>query len=294
MRVTHRMIIDNAIRSMSESLQKLSDLQSQASSGKKFTQSSENPRASRSALALRSNLNANQSYLDTIHAADEWMTASQNALEDLNDLAMKGLNKALTGVSETNSESRSALAAELDTYLNAAVAAANTKYQDNYLFSGFQLKTKPFELVSGSPDTVTYAGDSGSIQRQIGPDQTMTVNFDADQVITPMFEALIAARDALQADDTTAIQTAVEDLRAAQQGINDQGADTGMLINQLEDSTIYLEETQTALEKLLSREEDIDLVEVISQLRHQETVYQTTLEIGHRTMATMNLFDLLK
>lgn len=294
MRVTHRMIINNAIRSMSESLEKLSELQNQASSGKKFTQCSDNPRASRSALALRSSLNTNQSYLESIHSAEEWLTASQNALNEMNDLAMKALNKALSGVSETNSEARSAVAREIDSFLNEAIEAANTRYVDDYLFSGFQVNTKPFELVSGSPDTVTYAGDTGSLQRQIGPDQRVTLNFDADQVFTPFFEALISARDALQADDTTAIQAAVADLQAAQEAINDQEADTGMLINRLEESSTFLEETQSALEKLLSREEDVDLVEVISQLRHQETVYQTTLEVGHRTMATMNLFDLMK
>ena len=294
MRVTHRMIIDNAIRSMSDNLQKLSKLQRQASSGKRFESSSDAPGASRAALALKSNINANESYLGTLQRAEHWLTASGQALGELNDLSLKAINRALEGISDTNAQARSNLAEDLDGLIQDAVASGNTRHQGNYLFSGFQVKTEPFTLVSGSPDTVTYAGDTGEITRRIGPDHSLKVNFDPDQVISPLFEAMISARDALRADDTTGLQTAVEDLKSAQELIKDQLATNGLRLQQVEDNQSYLEETQLALENLLSHEEDIDLVEVITELRHQETVYQTTLEVGHRTMATVNLFDLLK
>ena len=294
MRVTHRMIIDNAIRSMSDNLQKLSKLQRQASSGKRFERSSDAPGASRAAMALKSNINANESYLETLQRAEHWLTASGQALGELEDVSLKAINRALEGISDTNAQARSNLAEELDGLIQDAVSSGNRKHQGNYLFSGFQVKTEPFTLVTGSPDSVTYAGDTGEITRRIGPDHSLKVNFDPDQVISPLYEAMISARDALLADDTVGLQSAVEDLKSAQELIKDQLATNGIRLKQVEDNQSYLEETQLALENLLSHEEDIDLVEVITELRHQETVYQTTLEVGHRTMATVNLFDLLK
>lgn len=294
MRVTHRMIIENAIRSMSDNLQKLGDLQSRASSGKKFDVSSDHPRASRSALALRSSIQTNQGYLETIQAAEGWLNASQNALGNLERMGIQAVNAALEGVSDTNSEARQILAQKLDGLIEEGISTANVRHLDSYLFSGFKVNTEPFTLTSGSPDTVSFSGDQGVIQRAIAPDRSLTVNFDADAVISPFFSALISARDALLLDDTSGIQAAVEDLQSAQEGITEQMAINGTRLKETEESTAYLEETQLTLRGLLSREEDIDLVEIITELRHQETVYQTTLEVGHRTLAAVNLFDLLK
>jgi flagellar hook-associated protein 3 FlgL len=288
------MIIDNAIRSMSENLQKLGDLQSQASSGKRFEKNSDAPRASRAALALRSNLKANKSYLESVNAAEGWLNASAAVLGQLEDLATKVINLSLQGISDPHSEARTLLANQIDDMLTDAIAAGNTQHQNSYLFAGHQVDTAPFRFLSGSPDSVVYDGDSAVIQRTIGPDQSAVINFDADAVFSPLYTAMIAARDALLADDVPALQTAVSDLQAAHDQLKHQQAVNGLRIGQLEDSRSYLEETQLAIQDLLSKEEDIDLVEVITELRHQETVYQAALQVGRRTMATMNLFDLMK
>jgi flagellar hook-associated protein 3 FlgL len=272
----------------------LGDLQSQASSGKRFEKNSDAPRASRAALALRSNLKANKSYLESVNAAEGWLNASAAGLGQLEDLATKVINLSLQGISDPHSEARTLLANQIDDMLTDAIAAGNTQHQNSYLFAGHQVDTAPFRFLSGSPDSVVYDGDSAVIQRTIGPDQSAVINFDADAVFSPLYTAMIAARDALLADDVPALQTAVSDLQAAHDQLKHQQAVNGLRIGQLEDSRSYLEETQLAIQDLLSKEEDIDLVEVITELRHQETVYQAALQVGRRTMATMNLFDLMK
>jgi len=294
MRITHRMIIDNAIRSMSDNLDKLGELQTKASSGKSFTKSSEAPHASRVALALKSHISENSSYLESMSSAENWLTASNLALDSLGDLASQAINSALEGISDTNEDARAVLAVEIDKVIEDAISEGNTKYGENYLFSGHQVNTPPFRFVSGVPDSVAYDGDAGLIQRAVGQDQAVTVNFTSSSTISPLFDAMIAARDALLAGDTTALQSAVDDLRSAKELISNQSANNGVKINQLEQNQTYLEETQLSLEGLLSREEDIDLVEVISELRHQETIYQSVLQVGQRTLATVNLFDLMK
>ncbi len=294
MRVTNRMIIDNAIRSMSENLQKLGSLQSQASSGKRFEKSSDAPRASRAALALRSNLRSNETYLDTIKSSEGWLEASGEALGRMEDLASQAINLGLQGISDSNSAARETLASDIDLLIEDALSAANTRHLESYLFAGHQVDTEPFRLVSGTPDSVAYDGDAGVIQRTIGPDLTTTINFEAQAVFSPIFEAMIAARDALEADDVSALQLAVSDLKSAQEGVKQQRAVNGIRLKQMEDNQSYLEETRLAIQDLLSQEEDIDLVEVITELRHQETVFQATMQVGQRTLATVNLFDLMR
>jgi len=279
---------------MSENLQKLGSLQSHASSGKRFEKSSDAPRASRAALALRSNLHSNETYLDTIKSTEGWLEASGEALGRVEDLAAKAINLGLQGISDSNSAARETLAAQIDQLIEDALSAANTRHLDSYLFAGHQVDTEPFRLVLGTPDSVAYDGDAGLIQRTIGPDLTTTINFESQVVFSPIFEAMIAARDALEADDVSALQLAVSDLKSAQEGVKQQRAVNGIRLKQMEDNQSYLEETQLVIQDLLSQEEDIDLVEVITELRHQETVFQATMQVGQRTLATVNLFDLMK
>ena len=141
MRITHRMIIDNAIRSMSKNLDKMGSLQSKAASGKRLDKSSDAPQASRVILALQSNINANTSYLETVDAAENWLSASGIALEGLEELANKAVNTALEGISDTYEDARANLAEELDSFIEDAISLGNSKHQDNYLFSGYDVKT---------------------------------------------------------------------------------------------------------------------------------------------------------
>ncbi|MGB9586319.1 MAG: hypothetical protein ACPL7A_02730, partial [Anaerolineales bacterium] len=54
-----------------------------------------------------------------------------------------------------------------------------------------------------------------------------------------------------------------------------------------------LEKAQIELKSLLSAKEDTNMTEAISYLQHQQTVYQTVLEVGQRAISAMSLFDLL-
>ena len=54
-----------------------------------------------------------------------------------------------------------------------------------------------------------------------------------------------------------------------------------------------LEKSQIELKSLLSQKEDVNLTEAISYLQHQQTVYQTVLEVGKRAISALSLFDLL-
>ncbi len=293
MRVTHRMMVDNAIHNMSENLEQLGALQTKAASSKRFQKASDEPGAARAALSLRSSVQATQAYLDTAYSTDDWMSATEVALGQVVDIATQAINMALEGLSDSKSETRPIVAQELDDLLQEAIGSANTSHQGNYIFAGYKTQTKPFTLLPGSPDTVAYNGDSGVIQRDLGPGHIMTVNVDGDAALSPLFAAIIGARDALNADDTATLQTMVTDLHTALDTIIETRSLNGARQRQVNASADHLANTQYSLKSLLSQKEDTNLVEVISELRHQEIVYQAVLEVGNRTLATLNLFDLM-
>ena len=293
MRVTQRLMVDNAIRSMSENMEKLGNLQGKAASGKRFAQASDDPKAAHAALSLRSSLVTTQSYLETALNVGEWMSATEVAFSQIVDLATKAINISLEGVSDSQNEARPGLAVQIDGFLTNAIEIGNTKFQGNYIFSGYKTTTQPFALLAGSPDSVTYSGDNGIIKRDLGVEQSMTVNIDGDTTFSPLYSAMIAARDALNADDLPALQTAIDNLNIALETIKEQRSYNGARQRQVQTLTSNLEQTELSIQGWLSNKENANLVEVITELRHQETIYQAALEVGHRTLATLNLFDLM-
>jgi flagellar hook-associated protein 3 FlgL len=292
MRVTSRMMVQNAIQYMEDNLARLSDLQGQVASGKTIQTASDDPATAALSLSLRSSLQTNASYIDSGAVTGDWLDANELALQQMVDLATSAQNTALQGVPDSQGpEERQALAQNIDSLLQQAVEVANSTHRGSYLFAGYQVTTQPFTY-NGTDVTNNLASTTGPIQRAIGPGQTITVNIDGNTVLTPFFAALVAARDALNADDGAALQTALSSLQTAADGVSAARTTNGARSRQVDDTTDRLTKSQTALKDLLSKKEDASLAEAISLLNQQETVYQAVLEIGKRSIPA-SLFDFL-
>lgn len=292
MRVTHRMITESAIRNMDDNLQKLYDLQEKASTMKKFKRSSEDPSTVSTVLTLRSTININQSYINTAQLSNDWMNATNEALEQMLDVAKRAVQLAQTGMADTEgSDERQALANEMNSLLTQAVDIANTKHLGNYIFAGFSTTTIPFTLNSDS--TVTYNGDTGTMLRNIGPSQTITQNIVGETYFRNLFEDIVTARDALSSNDSAAIQSALGELESSLDLVNQAVTLNGTRQRQVKLSQERLESTQNDLDVLLSEKEDVSMIEIAALLKNQETIYQTVLEVSNRAISALNLFDML-
>ncbi len=307
MRVTTRMTTENAIRHMSDSLEQLHKLQEKTASGKNFEYASENPVGASLSLNLRSTLKTNEAYIDTAELTHDWMGASEFALQQLEDLGIRTKNLSLAGLNDTlDADARiNALAAEVDDILNEAVDVANANHKGQYIFSGFQINTAPFELQVYDPadpnydpanptkQHAEYLGDAGVMQRTLGPSQTVNMNIVGDNEIRPFLDALIDIRDALNANDTDALQTALNGLESRMDQLDQLRTSNGARQRQVTSANEYLEKTKIELSSLLSQNEDADLAETISLMRNQEITYQAVLEVGSRAISALNLFEYL-
>jgi flagellar hook-associated protein 3 FlgL len=307
MRITNQQMIDNAIRHMTDNQARLAALQEKIASTKQFQSASENPSAASAALGLRSTLKYNQVYLETAQLTDDWMTASEHAMQSAATVAEKAIVAVTRGISDTlGTEERAALKEELEGLLAQAIDTGNTKHQGYYIFSGFSIGTAPFSLdVNNSPDpanpdTVVYGGDptNGQMKREIGPGQSVVVNVNGQGAFSPLFAALIKARDALDvfngSNDKTRMQESLTELQAALDTINTNRTENGARQRQVQSAVDYLEKTGLEIKSLLSQKEDLNMVEAISMLRAQETSYQASLEVGQRAISALNLFDVLR
>jgi flagellar hook-associated protein 3 FlgL len=301
MRITNQLTTENAIRHMNQNLETLQQLQEQISSGKTIQNISDDPAAASTVLSMHSTLATVQSYMDAANVADDWMSATEASLSQLTNMGTRANTLSTSGVSGTmGANERISLANELDEVLKQAIQAANTSHEDKYIFGGFQVRppNPPFQGVDtnadGRFDTVAYTGDNGVIQREIGPGTLVTTNVNGNAAFQPMFQAMIAARDALFNNNTTTLKTAITNLNSAMQTLSAARTGNGGRQRQLEAAITRITTSQTEIKNLLSKKEDTNMAEAISHLTNQQTIYQATLEVGQRAIAMATLFDYLK
>jgi len=313
MRITNRMIVDNAILNISDNLEKINKLQNQVSTGKQFQNASEDPVRASLSLSLRSNLRTVDSYVETTDSTNDWMNATDYAFSQMEDIANRATTLVQRGLNETISDSDRAttLGTEMQTLVNQAVESGNTSQNGQYIFSGYQINTKPFVVekdltqptfddqfgnLAVAPQKVTYKGDQGSMQRSLGPDQTVTLNVRGDQAVQGFLQNLQTASEALikKPYDSASLQTALAGLQSSLSTMDQYRTSNGARLRQVESAADFLDQVKIETKSLLTKKEDANVAEGIALLAGQKTTYQAVLEVSQRAISALSLFDYLK
>ncbi len=298
MRVTERMMSDNMVQYLNDNRERLARLQEQIGSNKQFLRPSDNPAAAAASLTLHSSIEINNGFLDSAHTTSDWMAATDGSIQQMGDIGLRSKNLVLDGASDSNGpDQRKVIGTELDGILRQAIDIANTSHNDNYIFAGFKTTTKPFQGVDtnndGLYDVVDYQGDSGTIIRTLAPGQNIPVNVNGNASFSDFFNALIAARDAMNSNNTAAIQSTIGTLKTALDKVTEAGVMNGARQNEVSQLIDRTNSTQLELKSLLSQKEDINLAEAITNLSQQENVYQSVLQVSKRALSVLSLFDVL-
>lgn len=276
----------------------LSRLQEQLATGLKINRPSDDATGFASARRLEVLSQRYERYQETIASARSFVTQTEDTLNGLADLFTSAYEEGIQGANDTLSqEDRDAIADSLESSLEEVVDLLNTRYGDDYLFSGTDHGQPPFALdASGTSDGagVTYYGNTGNRTRAIGPGLTLDVNIDGRELIDTgsgftITESLQGLIDALRAGDAAQITTAVDDVLTARDHVLDQTTLAGTMANRLDAADNQLGNAVIRLEEQRSRTEDADLTETITELQRVETGLQATLQ----TMATIQQNSLL-
>ncbi len=296
MRVSDRMISNQMIKYMNDTQAKKDALSLQVASGKLYENASDNPADVSAAMTIKSTLQTGKTYLENANRIDGWMDTSDQAFSQMSSLMIRATTLIQSGLSDTLSadERATSLAPEMSGILDEALDIANTTYLDQYIFSGYQVNTKPYEIDPTDSSQVLYHGDDGLMQHDIGTGQTVTTNVNSSSSMQAMFNAIIRARNALLSDDRTELEAALTDINNAQDTVGDLQATNGARMRQVDNAITYLEKSNLTLKSLLSEKEDVNMAEAIVNLTNMETTYEAVLEVGQRAISSLNLFDLLR
>jgi flagellar hook-associated protein 3 FlgL len=273
---------DTALLGIARGSVEVAKLNAQISSGKRVLSPADDAIAYARAKDLRTVLTATNQYGDNIDRADERLSVAESSLASMEEVLAQAKVMALDQANPTYDASQRAVMADgVQHLIDEMVALGNTQLEGRYLFAGFKTDAPPYDAAG------TYSGDSGVRSVEVGEGVQVTENVTGDQFLggagggVDVFAVLTGLRDALLANDVSAISAAIDPLDQAAEQVTRARMTVGFRMNKLETHRGILDEVRFQTRQLVSSAEDVDLTQAVSDL----VLRQNTLDVARATLA---------
>jgi len=274
--------------------------QQRVTTGLKITQVSDAPAAVPLILDARASLHSTVQTLSNLGRIKNEVDTGEQALESAVQLFDKVQTLGAQGATDLQSAAgRADIAQQLDSILQQFVGLAGSSVEGRYIFSGDTDQQVPYTYTAGQAVPLSaYLGSASTRLAQHPNGTTFAVALTAQQIFdsaapaTNVFSAVQALSAALNANDSVAIQTAVDGLSTVAQYLNSQLAFYGNTQNKVADATEFGNTLQVQLHTRLSTLEDADLTQSILEMTQGQTQQQAALESRAR-LPRSTLFDFL-
>jgi flagellar hook-associated protein 3 FlgL len=302
MRVTQNMMNLQMLQNLSNSNERMMNLQNVLASGKRINTPSDDPVGVNYALRYRAQLNHLNQFKTNADAAVNVLDFTDSTIGQVTDVLQRARELAVQGANDTlNSGDRQVIAKEVEQLFHQLVQLGNAQFNGKYIFNGQKTDVKPFSD-PGSPTDPTNSWanfDTGSIDYLVSDGVTISVNITADKVFGAnsdadnAFTALNQLYTGLQNNDTSTIQNALDNISTRLDKVLAARADVGARSNRVNLIEQRLNDMNTNYQKLLSSVEDADIAKTITDLKTAENVQQASLAVGARILVP-TLVDFLK
>jgi flagellar hook-associated protein 3 FlgL len=291
MRVTSGMSQRHVLADLRRVQERLANAQSQVSSGKRIEKPSDDPLGAERAMRLNDKLESTSAYRTAVDESRSWLDATDSALDSLNQIVQHVRELTLQAANGSTSDAgRQAIKQQIDQLTEEAKSTLNSAYDGRYIFSGTKTDTPPYSAATGD----AYQGDAAPVVRQIGPGVSVQVNVTGDDVLSGLLPALRTLSSHLASNDIAALGTS--DLKAIDAGFDNLSAKRGVIgaiTNRVDAAGTRLDDTADITTAFLSKTEDADLPQALTDLSAQQTALQAALR-GGATLIQQSLMDFLR
>lgn len=296
MRVTDGMLITNFLNDYNNNLERLQKNQNMLSTGKRISRPSDDPVAVATSLRIRTDMTRNDAYTKNADDAKSWLDITDTALNQLGSLLQRTRELAVQGANGTlTQEDMQKIANEIEQLKAQMIQVGNTQYNGRYIFAGFKTTTQPFSETNNS-----YSGDNGVIEFEVGAGgNKIAVNVTGDKVFdvsggtSQLLTMMDNLKNALDSGDHQAVSNLIVDVDKQMENVLAVRAEVGAKSNRIDLIKNRLQDDNYNFTALLSKNEDADLAQVITNLKMDENVYRASLAAGARIMQP-SLIDFLR
>ncbi|MGN7395795.1 flagellar hook-associated protein FlgL [Peribacillus frigoritolerans] len=292
MRVTQSMLTNNMLSNLSSSYEKMSKLQEQVSSQKKFSKPSDNPVAAMMGMGYRTNLNQIGQYQSNIAEATNWIdstddaiTESVSAMQRIRELTVQGSNGTYEG------EQLKTITEEIKQLKEHLITLGDTQIGGKYIFNGRDTNVRPSSVKDANGNTVYGTGD---INLEVFSGISLKINTDGSKIFGDALAAGGSIDQTIEAlENGGDVTGTLEGLDATINTFLGMQAQVGARQNRIELMTDRLKQQEVFATEILSKNEDVDIEKAIMDLTTQESVHSAALSIGAKIMQP-SLLDFLR
>jgi flagellar hook-associated protein 3 FlgL len=304
MRVTANSFTDSLINELSVLTSRQYRLQSQVSSGKRIQAPEDDPAAMQRTLDLQTAKASEQQYSDTIATLSVRANENYGVLQALKTISDRVGEMATLADGTKSQTDLDNYAAEVNQLIQKAAQLMNTKDSatGQYLFGGTESNVPPFTITtdaSGNVTAVAYQGNNRVSNHEIGSGISLSVDVLGENtagtgsrgLITDsrsgadFFNHLISLRNNLLAGDTAAISSNDQPaLLKDEDNILFHVSNNGVMQSRLDTAASFASDRSSALDGMISKESDADVVQTMVQLTQAQTAYQAALQSGAKIM----------
>jgi flagellar hook-associated protein 3 FlgL len=286
--------------------QQMAQTQEQVSSGYRINQPSDDPGDLGDVLQLESNLGQVTQVANNLTNVSGEVNTAESALENATNLLQQAGSLAAQGASTTvTATERTAMSEQATQILSELVSASQTNFNGEYVFSGDDTGSPPYQLDPSSPtgvDQLVTAPATRLIQDATGV--TFAVSLTAQQIFdhrdssgqpdsSNVFAAVNSLATALANNDQAGISTAISSIQTAQDYLSQQLQFYGGVQDQIATATDVAQKFQLQDQTSLSQVRDTDAASATVALTQEQTSYQAAVQ-AEAALPRTSLFDYLQ
>jgi flagellar hook-associated protein 3 FlgL len=291
MRITSDMSQRHVLSDLRRVQERLASAQSQVSSGSRIEKPSDDPLGAERAMRLNDQLESTGAYRTAVNESRSWLDASDSAMSSLSDIVQHVRELTLQAANGSTSDAgRQSIKQQIDQLTEEAKSTLNSAYDGRYIFSGTATDKPPYSAATGD----AYQGDANPVVRQIGPGVSVQVNVTGDDVLSGLLPTLRTLSAHLASNDTASLSST--DLQAIDAGFDNLNAKRGMvgaITNRVDAAGTRLDDTTDITTAFLSKTQDADLPQALTDLSAQQTALQAALR-GGAALIQQSLMDFLR
>ena len=280
-------------------------LQTQIASGTKIEKPSDDPVALVRTMGYRKSLEDIERYRVSIREGKSFLRTMEGAYDGLENIVIRAKQLALQARNDDlTPENRQAIAREVENLLKEALALANTRHGNRYVFGGnkpvgYDETHPPFELVKKAlpggevKERVIYRGGEEDTYYGYSPEGKILIGRNGNEALmaSGLFETLIGLKNTLEANNVSDPQRELEELgthidrleKVMDHLLNERAA-LGARMDHLELKENLYQDLHDTIKENLSATQDADLLEVATRLKAKETAYQAALAASAKVM----------
>lgn len=193
-RITDLFVRQRLLEQMQADQKDIFQLQTQLSTGHRFTAPSSDPIAALRVIGLQRLLEQKHQVKASLQAAQSYLSASDTALSRISEIVAEARATAL-GVMGTTAtdEQRAAAALQVQQAIQQLLDAANQKFRGRYLFAGTAVETRPFGRVGNN--LVAYRGNDNVFRSYVDTDLLFENNVPGSEIFGAVSRAVNGRAD---------------------------------------------------------------------------------------------------